>query len=172
MTQPSPNPQPTGRRKSILAGLSLALLAIAVAAAARSADPAAKPSPAPAREVGLASLTVAFHGLKSQAGTVMLTLSSSLEAYADKASFTAQAGVAVGGDIVAITFERLKPGRYAIKAFHDLNGDGKLNTNPFGIPTEPYAFSNNARGMMGPPGWEAAAFEVKAGANGQTIDID
>jgi uncharacterized protein (DUF2141 family) len=76
------------------------------------------------------------------------------------------------GDVVEITFAPLKPGTYAIKAFHDLNGDGKMNTNPFGIPTEPYAFSNDASGVMGPPGWTDAAFEVKAGANRQTIDID
>ena len=69
-------------------------------------------------------------------------------------------------------FKDLAPGRYAIKAFHDVNGDGKMATNPFGMPTEPFAFSNNAHGNMGPAKWADAAFEVKAGANTQTIDID
>ncbi len=32
-------------------------------------------------------------------------------------------------------------GKYSIAIFHDLNKDGKLNTNLWGIPTEPYAFS-------------------------------
>jgi uncharacterized protein (DUF2141 family) len=176
MTRHSPDPQTQGRRKSILRplergaqGMVVALTLLAVAAPpALAADVAMKGDAAG----GLASLTVRFHGLKSRAGMVMMTLSGGADAYDGKAPATAQAGVAIAGDGVAITFEGLKPGRYAVKAFHDLNGDGKLNANPFGIPTEPYAFSNNAQGLMGPPGWAAAAFEVKAGANRQTIDID
>ena len=66
----------------------------------------------------------------------------------------------------------LAPGRYAIKAFHDVDGDGRMGTNPFGMPTEPYAASNNARGNMGPPAWSDAAFEVPAGETAQSITID
>ena len=75
-------------------------------------------------------------------------------------------------DVITTTFTGLVPGRYAIKAFHDVNGDGKMGSNPFGMPTEPFAFSNNAHGVMGPAKWDAAAFEVKAGDNSHTIAID
>ena len=78
----------------------------------------------------------------------------------------------VAGPTADVTFRDLKPGAYAIRAFHDVNGDGTLNTNPFGIPIEPYAFSNNAHGAMGPPGWDAASITLKTGDNRQTIDID
>ncbi|MNJ30385.1 hypothetical protein D3C77_249830 [compost metagenome] len=57
-----------------------------------------------------------------------------------------------------------------MKAFHDVNGDGELNVNPFGVPTEPYAFSNNAVGDMGPAKWDRARFEV-SGATAQAIRI-
>jgi uncharacterized protein (DUF2141 family) len=80
--------------------------------------------------------------------------------------------VSATGDAVTATFNGLAPGQYAIRAFHDVDGDGKMGANPFGIPTEPYAFSNNAAGVMGPPKWSAAAFEVKAGANTHAIKID
>jgi uncharacterized protein (DUF2141 family) len=156
-----PAAYPAERRAGTVA-LAMALLAITVPAALAAAPPA----PAPA------SLTVRFHGLKSLSGALMFTLAASPEAYAGKAPVAAQVGVEVTGDVVEITFAPLKPGTYAIKAFHDLNGDGKMNANPFGIPTEPFAFSNDAHGLMGPPEWEAAAFAVKAGANRQTIDID
>ena len=69
-------------------------------------------------------------------------------------------------------FTGLAPGRYAVKAFHDVNGDGKMAANPFGVPTEPYAFSNNAKGMMGPPKWTDAAFEVTAGQNTHVITLN
>ena len=53
----------------------------------------------------------------------------------------------------------------------DLNGDGEMNTNPFGIPTEPYAFSNNARGQFGPASWADAVFTVGAGETAQQINV-
>ena len=80
--------------------------------------------------------------------------------------------IAASAGSVQTVFAGLKPGRYAIKAFHDLNGDGKLNANPFGAPTEPFAFSNNAKANMGPPSWGEAVFTVTAGANAQSIVIE
>jgi uncharacterized protein (DUF2141 family) len=45
----------------------------------------------------------------------------------------------------------LKPGSYAIAAFHDENNNKKIDKAFTGIPTEKYGFSNNVRGMFGPP---------------------
>ncbi len=42
-----------------------------------------------------------------------------------------------------IPIPQLPFGSYAIAIFHDLNDNGKLDKNALGIPTEPYAFSNN-----------------------------
>lgn len=47
-----------------------------------------------------------------------------------------------------------------IAIFQDLNGDGKLTKNGFGLPIEPYGFSNNARSTFGPPTFGQAAFNV------------
>ncbi|MBU1346918.1 MAG: DUF2141 domain-containing protein [Alphaproteobacteria bacterium] len=68
------------------------------------------------------------------------------------------------------TFQGLPHGDYAVKAFHDTNGNGRLDANPFGAPIEPYAFSNNARGNMGPASWDRARFTV-SGDTAQTISI-
>ncbi len=70
-----------------------------------------------------------------------------------------------------VRFEGLAPGRYAIKSFHDQNGNGKMDTNPFGIPTEPYAFSSNAIGNMGPAAWMHAVFEVGADGAVHTLRL-
>lgn len=64
---------------------------------------------------------------------------------------------------VIYTFEGLKAGIYAISIFHDENDNGKLDTNFIGIPTEPYGFSNNAKGMFGPPDFKDCQVEVAAG---------
>lgn len=54
----------------------------------------------------------------------------------------------------------LEPGSYAIAAFVDLNGNGKLDKNLLGMPLERYGFSNNARGKLGPPTYEECRIQV------------
>lgn len=49
------------------------------------------------------------------------------------------------------------PDPFAVAAYHDSNGDGTLNRNTLGIPIERYGFSNNARGVVGPPTFQEAA---------------
>jgi uncharacterized protein (DUF2141 family) len=55
-------------------------------------------------------------------------------------------------------FEDIPPGTYAIAVVHDENMNGKLDTNLLGIPTEGYAFSNDAKGLLGAPSFSAASF--------------
>ena len=54
----------------------------------------------------------------------------------------------------AVVLTNLDPGRYAIILFHDENGNGKLDKNALGVPTEPYGFSNNVPGFLGPPAYK------------------
>lgn len=69
-----------------------------------------------------------------------------------------------------LRIEGLQPGRYGLMVFHDKNNDGRLNTWPIGMPSEPYGFSNNARGRFGPASWQAASFEVR-GDSVQTLRL-
>lgn len=55
-------------------------------------------------------------------------------------------------------------GTYSVKAYHDQNGDKKLNKSLFGQPLEPYGFSNNVREMFGPPSYERTTFRVETDA--------
>lgn len=59
-------------------------------------------------------------------------------------------------------FSGVPEGLYAIKSFADENGNARLDTNFIGLPVERYGFSNNARGRMGPPTFDAAAVQVNA----------
>jgi uncharacterized protein (DUF2141 family) len=120
---------------------------------------------------GMASLTLNFTGIETQEGAVMGVLFDSEEAYNGKAAPVRQIMITADGKDVATQLAGLKPGRYAIKSFHDIDGDMKMTSNPFGMPTEPFAFSNNAVGNMGPAKWSDAVFEVKAGDNSHSITI-
>jgi uncharacterized protein (DUF2141 family) len=120
---------------------------------------------------GNATLTLSFTGIAETEGAVMGVLFDSEDAYNGKGAPVRQIMITADKADVATQLAGLKPGRYAIKSFHDIDGDHKMGTNPFGMPTEPFAFSNNAVGNMGPAKWTDAAFEVKAGDNAHSIEI-
>ncbi len=65
----------------------------------------------------------------------------------------------------------LPQGEYAVKVFHDENGNDDLDTRMFGIPKERYGFSNNAKGSFGPPEYSAAAFVLGSEKKQITINI-
>ena len=134
---------------------------IALAAAGLLGPAAALAQSAPASAVSLTFETGADRG------AVMVALYDSEAGYAGERPVGRQRLDVAAGQRTAV-FEGLPAGNYAAKAFHDLNGDGEMNFNPFGIPTEPYAFSNNAVGNMGPASWERARFAV-SGRAAQTI---
>lgn len=79
--------------------------------------------------------------------------------------------VFVNVDTPMAVFKNLAPGRYAFALFHDLNENGELDRNWFGIPSEPFAFSNNAMGRFSEPSWEQASFELKNGQVTQQIRL-
>ena len=64
---------------------------------------------------------------------------------------------------MTLTFSNLEPGEYAVRIFHDENGNGNLDLGNYGIPTEGYAFSNEATVKYGPPTFEAMKVVVKQG---------
>ncbi|WP_109832110.1 DUF2141 domain-containing protein [Reichenbachiella versicolor] len=71
------------------------------------------------------------------------------------------------GDMTII-FKDVTPGTYAVSILHDQNANGKMDKTNYGKPTEPYGFSNNAKGFFGPPSFEDSAFELNTN---KTIEI-
>lgn len=71
------------------------------------------------------------------------------------------------------TIKDIPSGAYAVSAFLDINNNQKLDMNLIGAPTEPYGFSNDARGLFGPPEFTDAAFIIKKDTmrNRHTIKI-
>ncbi len=64
---------------------------------------------------------------------------------------------------VVAQFDEVPVGPFAIAVFHDENEDGALDQNILGIPTEPYGFSQDARGTFGPPSFESARLDFSGG---------
>lgn len=118
-------------------------------------------------------ITVIAVGLESGQGTVKMALSNSAQDYQGREGdppFRA-ASVAVNDKQATHTFSGLPYGDYALKLFHDTNGNDMLDTNFMGIPNEPYAFSNNAQARFGPPAYEKAKFSVNSSHTALRIDF-
>ena len=62
-----------------------------------------------------------------------------------------------GRNIWSIT--NVPPGEYALIAYHDENGNGRIDRNFIGIPREPLGFANNYK-PKGPPGYARASFAL------------
>lgn len=117
------------------------------------------------------SLTVVFEGIETPTGTIMMSLFNSEAAHDGGGEPLRVSMAAIEGTTATAVFEGLAPGEYAVKSFHDIDGDMEMGTNPFGLPTEPFAFSNNAPARGGPPLWAATRFAVAPGANRISITI-
>lgn len=110
------------------------------------------------------TLTVEVELNRPDAGGVLRVVLCGNEASYDSEQECTPRSVAANSAVVSLTFADVAPGTYALKVFHDVDGDGQLDTNMIGIPTEPYGFSNDAMGTFGPPSFEQAGFQVgKAG---------
>ncbi|NMM28154.1 MAG: DUF2141 domain-containing protein [Glaciimonas sp.] len=74
-------------------------------------------------------------------------------------------------DHLTVTVPDLPPGKYAVAAYVDNNKNGKLDKNFLGVPKEIYGFSNDARGIFGPPDFAEAAFEIGEGVVTKSIQL-
>ena len=64
------------------------------------------------------------------------------------------------------------PTRWAVSAHHDQNNNDQLDKNAFGIPTEPYGFSNNPKRGFGPPKFDEACFSIGSDEPQEALRIE
>ena len=106
-----------------------------------------------------ADIHLTVEGVASAEGKVMVALFDKASEFPrGKLSLASMVPATPGA--VKVVFTGVEPGKYAISAYHDVNGNQRLDANMLGIPSEPYGFSRDARGKMGPPSFDDAAFEV------------
>ncbi len=128
-------------------------------------------SSAPLECARAADLTVEVQHVERSDGTVYVGLYNTAESFPKTVyqGLAAPAAERSASGTVRIVFHDIKPGEYAVSAFLDLDGDGKISTNMVGIPVEPYGFSRDAHGSMGPPSFQEAAFALPAEGSEVTI---
>lgn len=116
-------------------------------------------------------LTVIVKNFSKAEGTVLVGLYNSEDNYMKK-NYLSLASKVDNTSEISLVFENIPNGDYTISLYHDENDNGKLDRNFMGIPSEDYAFSNNADGRFGPPDYEKCVFEINKKENIQTINLN
>lgn len=111
--------------------------------------------------VSAETLRVVIDNVKVSEGHIMVRiLSGEKEFKGDIEAITSIKQRGASGE-ASFTVGNLPAGEYAVQIMHDSNDNGELDSNLVGMPTEPWAFSNNAAGNFGPPTWNDVKFDLR-----------
>ena len=108
-----------------------------------------------------ASLRVTIDGITASGGTLRVGLydEATFPAIPDTPLFKREIPKIAG--TVVVTFDRLPPGTYAVKALQDVNNDGKAEAG------EPLGLSNGAP----PDNFDGAALVLQPGVNNAAVHL-
>lgn len=107
------------------------------------------------------NLTISFSGIMEGKGQILLKVLD------QHGNLKASGSVSAQKDPTMYTLQ-LPAGKFAVQAFYDENSNHKLDKNLIGVPKEKYGFSNNARGIFGPPDLSAQLIDLP---NDKSISI-
>jgi uncharacterized protein (DUF2141 family) len=132
-----------------------ALSALTIVAASAQAQTAAPPA---------GCVQVQVQNVRPEQGVLMIA------AYGDAASFNKAPVVAMqmpaGGATMSFALCGVAGTSVALTLFQDLNGNGKLDANAFGVPSEPWGASGKPAAMAAPT-WDSTAVPL----DGTTIVV-
>jgi uncharacterized protein (DUF2141 family) len=109
-----------------------------------------------------------MQGVRNANGQVKLMLFDKAEGFRKEAHSRQVLALPAKTGALEAVFRDLPAGRYAVIAYHDENGNGKLDLRLGMFPTEGYGLSNNPE-VIGPPSFKESSFELPE--QKQHIDI-
>jgi uncharacterized protein (DUF2141 family) len=113
-----------------------------------------------AKPASAASLEIVIENSLVAEGQIMIRLlQGEAEFKGESPAYAALQRRATMGEM-RFVIDDLPDAEYGLQVMHDTNGNGELDTNFVGMPREPWAFSNNATGNMGPPKWQDIKFSL------------
>ena len=121
--------------------------------------------------VAAADLTVEVAGVAGESGQVRADLYADAETFREPEQAARRAVVPARPGTATFAFTDLEPGRYAVIAYHDEDGDGGMDRFLGMIPTEPWGLSNNIE-VSGPPAFTDAAFDLPSTGTVVTIRLN
>jgi len=102
------------------------------------------------------TLKVSVTGFNSNKGQAFVALFNTSESFPTYGEQLIGKIVNIQDRACTVSFSNLTQGYYAVAVYHDANKNMKLDRNLFGMPTECYGFSNNARATFSAPSYQEA----------------
>ncbi|WP_375433804.1 DUF2141 domain-containing protein [uncultured Hymenobacter sp.] len=118
------------------------------------------PSVAGDNPAGTSSVTVVVSALASTKSVVKLYFYNVRDKFLQHGGYAFMRVIQPGGQQQVTLPINLPNGEWAVAITQDTNNNDKLDKNFVGIPTEPYAFSNNVRPKLSAPDFNDCKFVV------------
>ncbi|MBP1722027.1 MAG: hypothetical protein H6Q45_639 [Deltaproteobacteria bacterium] len=118
------------------------------------------------------TITVRLTGFENDEKEVKMCICRSEDEYTGKVKEYRTASAPILNKKALWVFKDMPYGPYSIKAFHDQNGNNRLDTNFMGMPTERYGFSNHADGRFGLPPFSQTVITLNAPEAVIDINLD
>ncbi|OON67719.1 hypothetical protein B0919_16080 [Hymenobacter sp. CRA2] len=115
-------------------------------------------------------MTVVVSKLASTQSAVKLYFYNAPDGFLKPKQYAFYKVVRPGGQSRITLPVELTNGEWAVAITQDTNNNDKLDKNFVGIPTEPFAFSNNVRPRLAPPVFEDCKFTVDG--PGKVVSIE
>lgn len=147
-----------------MASISASGIVFAGLIAALAVSSQAAPQAVEQRQRANHSVIVEIAGLRDSRGAVRLCMTSRADSFPVCAPGSKTASVPARKGTVRYEFPEVPDGDYALAAFHDANGNGKLDRS-LGIPREGFAFSQNPPLRPRAPTFKETRFTVKGHAD-------
>ncbi|WP_081910733.1 DUF2141 domain-containing protein [Hymenobacter sp. APR13] len=109
---------------------------------------------------GTSSITVVVSALASTQSVVKLYFYNLRDQFLKPQGYVFKKAVLPAGQNQITLPVDLPNGEWAVAITQDMNNNDKLDKNFVGIPTEPFAFSNNVRPTLAPPDFNECKFTV------------
>jgi len=107
------------------------------------------------------TVVVRIHGIKEIKGKIIIGLYNKSKGFPVVGKQYKGIVTKITAKTATYTFKNVPDGHYAIALFHDINSNGKLDYNFFGIPEELYAFSCITKTCFKTPEFNEAKFKLK-----------
>jgi uncharacterized protein (DUF2141 family) len=105
-------------------------------------------------------VTVVVSSLVSTSAPVRLYFYNTRDGFLKSGKWAFSKSVKPGGKSEFTLPVELPKGEWAVAITQDMNNNDKIDKNFIGIPTEPYAFSNNVRPTVAAPVFDECKFTV------------
>lgn len=115
-------------------------------------------------------LRVTVTNIKNNGKTLYIGVYRATDEFPEFTKFWKNAKVTTDGATEKIEFD-VPYGEYAIAVVHDINGNGKLDTNFFGYPSEPFAFSRGFKPVLSGPDFSDCKFSFSSTSTSITITL-